>query len=137
MAAVSKVPLASFVAQCEGQMVPLNETVRYFAPFPLEENDLRKLLYDPVAAIPPKIGQILPCLRLILVPYLEKKSPGHARNGSDHNESAPLKRSSARKAASEVVAFSRPSSSRQLMSATSEHNGEVFSLSRSEVGRSR
>ena len=123
---VSKVPLASFVAQCEGQMVPLSKTLSYFAALPLEENDLRKLLYDPVAAIPPKIGQILPRLRLALVPYLEKESQDHARNGSDRHDSAASKRASGKNSAPELVAFTEPNRSRQLASATSEHNGEVF-----------
>jgi hypothetical protein len=107
-------------------MVPLSKSLSYFAALPLEENDLRKLLYDPVAAIPPKIGQILPRLRLVLVPYLEKESPDHPRNGSERSESAASKRSSARNGAPELVAFTEPSHSKQLASASAEHNGEVF-----------
>jgi hypothetical protein len=107
-------------------MVPLSKSLSYFAALPLEENDLRKLLYDPVAAIPPKIGQILPRLRLALVPYLEKESQDHARNGSDRHDSAASKRASGKNSAPELVAFTEPNRSRQLASATSEHNGEVF-----------
>jgi hypothetical protein len=126
MPVVSKVPLASFMAQCEGQMVPLSKSLSYFAAFPLEENDLRKLLYDPVAAIPPKIGQILPHLRFVLVPYLEKESPDHGPNGSDRRESAASKRLSSKNGASELVSYSEPTRSRQIASASSEQNGELF-----------
>ena len=54
MARDSKVTVESFARQCHGQMIPLNKTCSYFSALPLEETALRKLLYEPIAAVPPE-----------------------------------------------------------------------------------
>jgi len=124
MPMVSKVSLPSFVAQCAGQMVPLGRSFSYFAALPLEENDLRKLLYDPVAAVPPRAGELLPDLRIVLVPHLENEEPETGRNGSASAE--PSKKTKSRRKGSPVVAFSEPPRSRQIPSATAEREGQTF-----------
>ena len=71
MASSHKVPVGTLVAQCNTQMVPINKSFSYFAAMPVEEGDLRRWLFDPIAAVPPKVGEVLPRLRFVLVPYLE------------------------------------------------------------------
>lgn len=52
-------------------MVPLGNRICYFAgAVPLSEEDRRELLEEPVAALPPAIGGLLPEMRILLVPYL-------------------------------------------------------------------
>jgi hypothetical protein len=124
MPMVSKVTLPSFVAQCADQMVPLGKSFSYFSALPLEETELRKLLYDPVAAVPPKVGELLPDLRIILVPHLENDEPEQGRNGSETQ--AAVKKTRSRKKGSPVVAFSEPARSRQIASATAQSGGQTF-----------
>jgi len=124
MPVVSKVSLPSFVAQCASQMVPLSKSFSYFAALPLEETELRKLLYDPVAAIPPRVGEVLPDLRLVLVPYLEAEEPEPGRNGRDAHD--PAKKTKSRKKGAAVVNFSEPARSRQIPAATAELGGQTF-----------
>ena len=124
MPMVSKVSLPSFVAQCASQMVPLGKSFSYFAALPLEENDLRKLLYDPVAAVPPKVGELLPNLRIVLVPHLETEEPEQGSNGRETDD--PAKKTRTRRKGSPVVAFSEPARSRQIPSATAQSDGQTF-----------
>ena len=122
MASVSKVQVDSFVAQCNGQMVPINNAFSYFAAMPVEEADLRQWLYEPVSAVPPNVGDLLPKLRIILVPYLEAESPNgkgpKGKNGAPkrHKKAEPPR----------LVSFRRPAGPRRLVSYHTEHDGQVF-----------
>ena len=86
MARDSKVTVESFARQCHGQMIPLNKTCSYFSALPLEETALRKLLYEPIAAVPPRVGDTLPNLAFVLVPFLEKHKLTAAGEGGNQGK---------------------------------------------------
>ena len=100
----------SFARQCHGQMIPLNKTFSYFSALPLEETALRKLLYEPIAAVPPKVGDTLPNVVFVLVPFLEKKKlagVGDGRNGGQR-----------RAATTPGISFDPPRATRRVYAAT-------------------
>lgn len=107
MGSASKVSAGEFARQCNGQMVPVNRSLSYFSMIPLESSDLQRLVYDPAAAVPPKLLETVRDLRLVLVAYLEKATKAGSSPG-------PL------------VAFQPPSESRELFSAVMEHEGETY-----------
>jgi hypothetical protein len=121
----TKVPVESFAAQCAGQMVPLNDSISYFAALPLKEDDLRRLLFDPVAAVPPSVAQTIPKLRIVLAPYLEKAGPRENADGPEppHNNSQGSK---AEGKPFELMSFERPAQNRRLLSAVTEVGDETF-----------
>ena len=125
MATVPKVPVASFVAQCNGQMVPINNSFSYFAAMPVEEADLRQWLYEPVAAVPPNVGDVLPNLRIILVPYLEA-DPAESPNGKGPRASRGSTKSSKKTESPKLVSFRRPAGPRRLVSYHTDYDGQVF-----------
>lgn len=106
MPSSSKIPVGTLVAQCHSQMVPINKSFSYFTAMPVDEGDLRRWLFDPIAAVPPKVGEVLPRLRFVLVPYLEgsitEKKPAKSRRSTSASRS-------------EMVAFRRPEAKRQLL----------------------
>ena len=121
----TKVSVESFAAQCGGQMVPLGNSISYFAALPLKDDELRRLLFDPVAAVPPSLAGTIPKLCIVLVPYLEKAgarennvdgAAPHGNSGRARNGAAPL----------EMVSFERPAQNRRLLSAVTELGGEIF-----------
>ena len=125
MATGSKVQVDSFVAHCNGQTVPINNAFSYFAAMPVEEADLRRWLYEPVAAIPPNVAEVLPKLRIILVPYLEAGSSapanGKAPKASSHSKDGRKKADSVK-----LVSFRRPAGPRRLVSYDTDYQGQVF-----------
>jgi hypothetical protein len=58
--------------QVAGQMVPVNSTFSFFCTTPIVEEDLKQYVQEPLAALPPALGQILPHVGLLLVPHLER-----------------------------------------------------------------
>jgi hypothetical protein len=120
----TKVSVESFAAQCGGQMVPLSKSISYFSALPLKDDELRRLLFDPVAAVPPSVSDAIPLLRIVLVPYLEKAG---ARENSDDGDSAE-NNSRPRNGSkpSELVSFDRPAQNRRLLSAVTEVGREIF-----------
>jgi hypothetical protein len=121
MSSANKVAVDSFITQCSGQMVPINKALSYFSAIPMSEADLRRWLYEPVAAIPPKVGNVLPKLRIVLVPYLEsdaekagkKSSPSPSKNS---RKAEPVK----------MVSFRQPSGPRRLVAYHIDHDGQTF-----------
>ena len=109
MSSTYKVPVGTLVAQCDGQMVPINKSFSYFTAMPVEEGDLRRWLFDPIATVPPKVGEVLPRLRFVLVPYLESAVARGARKNSVQTK-PPVDSSEG-----EMVAFRRPAAKRQLL----------------------
>ena len=125
MSPQTNVSVESFAAQCAGQMVPLSNSVSYFAALPLKDDDLRRLLFDPIAAVPPTISSTLPRLRIVLVPYLEKtevRANGDGSRPSQNNS----KRTNEEARPLETVSFERPAQARRLLSAVTELAGETF-----------
>ncbi|MBI1358212.1 MAG: hypothetical protein GC160_28085 [Acidobacteria bacterium] len=99
--------MGEFVRHLNGQMIPVNKSVSYFSVIPMEGPDLQRLIYDPAAAAPPKLLEILRDLRIILVGYLEKPRKGSEAEG-------PL------------MAFQAPAEARRLYSASYEHEGAEY-----------
>jgi hypothetical protein len=58
--------------QVTGQMVPVNSTFSFFCTTPIVEEDLKQYVHEPLAALPPALGKLLPPVGLLLVPHLEK-----------------------------------------------------------------
>ncbi len=123
MSQETKLSVESFAAQCGGQMVPLGNSISYFAAFPLKEDELRRLLFDPVAAVPPSLAGTIPKLRIVLVPYLEKAGGKENSDGASQNNSGRAKNGTR---PLELVAFERPAQNRRLLSAVTEVDGETF-----------
>lgn len=67
----SELTTREFAAQCRDTLIPLPRSMAYFSVLPLEEKENQRLIQDPVGAFPPRIAEIVPKLRLILVPYLQ------------------------------------------------------------------
>ncbi len=76
--AAPKLTTAEFVHECRDTVIPLAGSLGYFSVVPLDENDCDRLIHDPTSAFPPKLLEIIPNLRLILVPYLVAKPSGGA-----------------------------------------------------------
>jgi len=117
----STVTVESFASQCNGQLVPINNYISYFLASPLQEDELREMLYDPLAAVPPAAARALSKLRLVLVPYLEK---GAIRSAAKRaSGAAPAK---GRGRITHRVAYERPLPSRFLYWASTELDGQIF-----------
>ena len=103
----SKVSVESFARHAADQMIPVNGTTSYFSVIPLEDAELQRLVYDPIAAAPAKVGEILPKLRLVVVGYMEAPEV----TGSD---------------GSAVVSFQPPQDYQRIYSAVVEHDDAVY-----------
>lgn len=57
------------------EMTPLDSKFSYFLVFPVNEEDLRQYLHDPVAALPEAVVELLPRVGIVLAPYLERGTP--------------------------------------------------------------
>ncbi len=121
----TKVPVESFAAECSSQMVPISNSISYFAALPLKEDELRRLLLDPVAAVPPSVAQTIPKLCIVLAPYLEKADPRENADGAEpaHNNSKGAK---GEPKPLELMSFERPAQNRRLLSAVTEVGDETF-----------
>ncbi|MBI3279872.1 MAG: hypothetical protein HYZ57_08535, partial [Acidobacteria bacterium] len=65
--------VGQFAERYRPEMIPLGKKFSYFtAAVPLNEEELREYLEDPIAALPPVIAQQLPRVSILLVPYLER-----------------------------------------------------------------
>lgn len=70
---LSKLSVGQFAERFRGETIPLSNTFSYFcASAPLSEDDLKEYLEEPIAALPPAVGGILPKVSIMLVPYLER-----------------------------------------------------------------
>jgi hypothetical protein len=56
--------------QVAGQMVPINSNFSFFSTTPIVEEDLKQYVQEPVAALPPAVGEMLSHIGLLLVPHL-------------------------------------------------------------------
>ncbi len=105
----SKISSAEFAAQCRGQMIPLNSWLSYFSVIPLDESDLQRLVYDPASAMPAKLSEITPRLRIVFVPFLEKPAAGNGAGAE-----AP------------VISFQVPAAIERMLSGHLDADGETF-----------
>jgi hypothetical protein len=84
----------------------------------LNEEEVQEYLQDPVAALPPAVLKLLPNLKILLVPFLERPS-GKATS------------------ADAIVSFSRPADQKYMRSVAFEDNGDLvigFAIEELEVG---
>ena len=100
----SRLPVEAFAEQFKREAIPLNKVYSYFTATPLDDSQFQQFVNEPVAALPPGLSEILPNMRLILVPYLER---GNSRS-------------------SDAVAFEKPAENRQMVASTLEVGPELF-----------
>ncbi len=62
--------IAEFVAQSGGMMIPLGGSLAYCSIMRLDPEESDTLIHDPATALPPGVCEIIPNLRLVMVPYL-------------------------------------------------------------------
>lgn len=115
-----RVPAAELFQRIRGEMVSQSSHFSYFSGVgPLNDEDMRDYLQDPLAAIPPSVLNLLPKVNLLLVPYLAK--PEGKPNGG----------------ATVLVAFDRPPDEKFLRSASWFEGSEfvaAFAIEELEVG---
>ncbi len=68
------------------QVIPLGASFSYFATPAMPEEDLRQYLHEPIAALPPRLLELIPPVNLILVPYLSR---GAGRSGDQVSYERP------------------------------------------------
>src|SRR5947209_14849923 len=85
----AKLSVGQFAERFRGEVIPLSNTFGYFcAAVPMSEESVKEYLEEPVAALPPNIGAMLPKISILLVPYLEQSAetsvaqPKRRRRGS-------------------------------------------------------
>lgn len=72
---LAKLSVGQFAERFRGEVIPISNTFGYFcASFPMSEDLVKEYLEEPVAALPPAIGAMLPKISILLVPYLERSS---------------------------------------------------------------
>jgi len=108
VSALDKLTVEDFALRLRTSMVPLSNTFSYFAATPLNEEDIKEYLEEPIAAIPPGVAAMLPKVFIGLVPYLEKP------NGKDKDGRRV-----------ELVSFEKPSENREAPVAKTMLEGEA------------
>ena len=122
MSTTSKVLLKDFAKQCRDQTIPLNNLFSYFCVSRVEDDVLRHLLHEPVAATPPELGKLFRCIRVILVPYLETLTTQGESDGSTY----PREKSASKVSPQRAVSFAPPPKSRRVYADTLQYEDEVF-----------
>lgn len=100
----SRLPVDAFAEQFQREMLPLNNQYSYFAALPLDENQIQQYVQEPISALPPLLSEILPKVRFMLVPYLERNNS----KGVD------------------LVTFEKPAENRQVAATSLELGSELF-----------
>ncbi|HYM12937.1 MAG TPA: hypothetical protein VEU62_19515 [Bryobacterales bacterium] len=100
----TRLPVEAFAEQFQREMVPLNSFCAYFLALPLEESQTQQYVQEPIAALPPSLSEVMPQLRLVLVPYLE-------RNNSKGGD---------------LVTFEKPVENRQVAASSLDLGKELF-----------
>jgi len=110
----SKLTVEDLANRFRGEMVPVSSRISYFTAMPVAEEDLKQYLDDPIAALPPAIGEMLPPVGVILVPYLERA------NGKD----------------GDFVSYEKPPENRHMVASryiTGENATLVFAIKDEDV----
>jgi hypothetical protein len=100
----SRLPVEVFAEQFKREAIPINSAYSYFTALPLDDSQFQQFVQEPVAALPPELAEILPPIRLVLVPYLER---GNSRS-------------------SDLVSFEKPAENRLMVATTLEVGQELF-----------
>ena len=96
--------MEAFAEQFQREMVPLNNLCAYFVALPLEDSQIQQFVHEPLAALPPSLGDVLPKIRLVLAPYLERVNSK----------------------AGDWVTFEKPTENRQIAAASLDRGQEFF-----------
>ncbi len=71
----ARLGVRDFVERFRNEMIPLNNRFSYFPAVPLNEDELKEYLEEPIAALPSGIQAQVSQALIFLVPYLEKAGP--------------------------------------------------------------
>jgi hypothetical protein len=96
---LDKISVEEFTSRCREAMIPVSNRFSYFPAAPLNEEEIKEYIEEPVASLPPALVGALPPVCIALVPYLEKL------NGKGKNARP-----------GELVSFERPADKRQAAS---------------------
>ncbi|MGA8025824.1 MAG: hypothetical protein WB992_01675 [Bryobacteraceae bacterium] len=70
---LARLTVGQFAERFRSEVIPLSNTFGYFcASVPMSEEAVKEYLEEPIAALPPALGAILPRISILLVPYLER-----------------------------------------------------------------
>ncbi|MBI3667760.1 MAG: hypothetical protein HY236_16275 [Acidobacteria bacterium] len=100
----SRLTVEVFAEQFQREMVPLNKWFSYFPALPLEDSQIQQLVQEPAAALPPSLNDVLPPVRVVLAPYLERSN----------NKSG------------DVVTFDKPAENRHVSASSFEQGSELY-----------
>ena len=69
----TKISTKNFASSCQDILLSVKGTsVKYFSALPLDDKEEARLVRDPISAVPPKVWELVPKLRLVFVPFLER-----------------------------------------------------------------
>jgi len=100
----TRLPVDAFAEQFRREMIPLTTSYSYFLALPLDDNQVQQYVKEPVAALPPSIGELIPRLCFVLAPYLERAN----NKGRD------------------LVTLEKPAENRQMTACSLELGAELF-----------
>lgn len=78
---LDKLNVEEFSARCREAMIPVTNRFSYFPAVPLNEEEVREYVEDPVAALPPGLAACLAPVCLALVPFLVRAN-GRAKGAA-------------------------------------------------------
>ena len=71
-AELAKIGVQDFAQRFRQEMIPLSNTLAYFAALPMGEDETKEYLEEPIAALPPAVLAAFSKAFVFLVPFLEK-----------------------------------------------------------------
>ena len=105
----TKISTKKFAADYQNVLVSVEGTsVKYFSLKQLDEKEEARLIRDPITAVPPKVFEIVPKLRLVFVPFLER----HPRSKKERPRL--------------YITSNDPPKDRKYFTGTEETEGETF-----------
>ncbi len=126
---LSRVSVGQFAERFRGEVIPLSTTFGYFCTsVPMSEEVLKEYLEEPIAALPPKLAEMLPHISILLVPYLERC--GERGSGSRRKTRPALEK------VGDFVVAERPADGRQSWASQVSFENEmvlVFALKEQDV----
>lgn len=113
---LARISVADFVEQFRAEMVPFSNTFSYFfAGLPLNEEDVKEYVEEPISALPPALASGLPKIAISLVPFLQRPA------------SSKEKRHTGGPGTREFIVIEKPADNR-LMQNFSHRSGEGVNL---------
>lgn len=127
---LAKLSVGQFAERFRGEVIPLSNTFAYFcASLPMSEEVVKEYLEEPVAALPPTIGAMLPRISILLVPYLERSAERGIPKSKRKTRSGVEKQS-------DFVVAERPAEGKQSWTSQVSFENEtvlVFALKEQDV----